>query len=422
MRFTTSLALLLIGSSLAAAAGPEAPKQVLPAKEADAIAVRSEKAPLIVIARPIKVWDAKGQAECSIISVLKGKFEGRGKGRVFRVRYSKVMGGVWPEPNVTAIYFLRPAVGGQTSVFDRKTVFELTSGKHGMAAPTKEIMAVVKLAAAGQYVLSTMRESVQLKVPAPETMLGTMLSATYVAIGTIEEAVLSRKPSVAARLTCRLETVFKGDIRPGKVIVDVPAVPGKATDPGKERREVRAGPAVLMFVREKGGNLRLVSHRRGFFAIPDRDNKTEMAKELTELVAREKELRRLGLIGDPSRRTSIAKTLQLWQTSWNANEPHNVISCYSRRSKWRRQWDSGFAGKKRITKVIAEFGNGGAPDSERAQIYVTLVRIKEQKKGAEALATVSINIVTRDQLIERRPAVMTFSYENGMWLILHEGN
>ncbi len=422
MRFTISLALLLIGSPMALAAGPSEPQQVLPAKVADAIAVRVEKAPLIVVAQAVKVWDARGQADCRIISVLKGKFEGRGKGRIFRVRYAKVMGAVWPEANVTAIYFLRPAIGGQTSVFNRKTVFELTSAKDGMAAPTKEILAVIKLAAAGQYVLSALREGVQLNVPAPETMLGTMLSATYVAIGTIEETVLSRKPNVAARLTCRLETVFKGDMRPGKVIVDVPAVPSKAADPKQARQEVRAGPAVLMFVREKGGDLRLISHRRGHFAIADRSQKTDTAKELTELVAKEKELRRLGLIGDPSKRTSIAKTLQLWQTSWNANEPHNVVSCYSRRSKWRREWDSGFAGKKRITKVVENFGSGGAADSERAQIYVSLMRIKEQKKGAEALATVSINIVTRDQLVERRPAIMTLAYENGMWLILHEGN
>jgi hypothetical protein len=95
-----------------------------------------------------------------------------------------------------------------------------------------------------------------------------------------------------------------------------------------------------------------------------------------------------------------------------------VISCYSRRSKWRRLWNSGFAGKKRITQTIAEFGGS---DAERAQIYVSLVRIQERKKGAEALATVNINIVTRDQLVERRPAVMTFSFENGMWLILREG-
>jgi hypothetical protein len=422
MRLTIFFAFTILGTSLAYGARPAVVSE-LPAKEADAIAIRTGKAPLIVIAQAVKVWD-KGIAECRIISVIKGKFEGRGKGRTFRVRFSKVLGGVWPEKGVTGLYFLRPAIGGQTSVFNRKTIFELTSEKHGLVAPTGDTIAVIKLAAAGQYVLSDQRAKMRLKVPAPDTMFGTMLSATYVAVGTIEETVYSSNSSttVAARLTCRLEAIFKGRIRPGKVIIDVPAVPGRAADPGKSRKQIKAGPAVLMFVKEKGGGLRLVSHRRGHFAIPDRDKISQTSKQLTELVAKEKELRRMGLIGDPSKRTSIAKTLKLWQTSWNANETQNVVSCYSRRSKWRREWDSGFSGKKRITKVVETFGAGDSTDSARAQIFISLVAIKEIKKGSQALATVTINVVTRDQLVERRPAIMTFAYENGMWLILHEGN
>jgi hypothetical protein len=254
-------------------------------------------------------------------------------------------------------------------------------------------------------------------------MFGTVISATYVAIGTVEEVANSSNRMIRGRLTCRLDTVFKGNLRPGKYVITAPATLAVADDPKHKKPALKAGFAALMMVRAKGGDLRLISPRRGYFPLKSREEVAKVAKEIAEMVAKEKDLRRQGLVGDPSKRTSIQRTLQFWQTSWNANEVENVIACYSRKNKWRREWDSGFAGKRRIAKSIATFGKGGDDDdSPRAVMYVSLERIEERKKGREALATVNVNIVTRDQLVERQPAVMTFVFESGMWLILHEGN
>jgi hypothetical protein len=421
MRLALSTVLVLLCAATAAAGTREPTTSRLPAAQADAIALRTRKSKLIVIATAIKVHP-KGFADCRIVTLLKGKFQGRGKGAMFRMRFSKVMGNVWPVQGVTALFFLNPAIGGQTAVFDRKTVFELADPKHGMTAPDRDVIATVRLAAAGQYVMSAHRERALLKLPAPSTMLGTMLSASYVAVASIEEVHLSRRHLISARLTCRLESVFKGDIRPGKVEISVPKALVRADDPKIKRPQIKAGPAVLMFIRDKGGELKLISPYRGYFAIESRDKIADVSRELGNLVAKEKALRRHGLVGDPSKRTSIARTLQFWQSSWNANEAENVIACYSRNNKWRKEWDSGLTGKKRISGVIEGFGKGGAASAPRASIYVSLVSVEERKKGSQALATVTINVVTRDQLVERRPAVMTFSFENGMWLILHEGN
>jgi len=379
---------------------------------ADALAERTSKTPLIAVAQPLKVWDKKGLAECRIIATLKGSFADRA--RTFRVRFGKVHGGVWPRKGVVAVFFLRLPVGKRTAPISRKTVFELLSDKEGLATPSEDVIAVVQLAVAGKYVRTVDRERVYLRLPAPGTLLGKVIDADYVTMGTIEEVRLSRKPEVAAQLDYRIETVFKGDLRPGRVFVNVPRVPAKALDPRHKPVNPRMGPAVLMFV-QKGDTYALISPYRGCIGIKDRSGIAARAKELAEKVLAEKELRRKGLIGNPAGRATIKQTLQLWWRSWNAKEVENVISCYSRRSKWRLEWDSGRDGKKRISKVIRDY-------PETAKIYVIHRRAALRKDGRAALVTVTIRVDAEDGPPEFRPAVMTFVRENGMWLILHEGN
>ena len=60
-----------------------------------------------------------------------------------------------------------------------------------MAPPTNDIMAVVKLAAAGKYLKSKERRRTVLKLPAPESVEGMVIDAAYATIGTVEEARLS---------------------------------------------------------------------------------------------------------------------------------------------------------------------------------------------------------------------------------------
>jgi hypothetical protein len=415
----TLLALLLAAS----AAGPARAGTIasLTTEEAEDLVVRTRKTPLVIVAQPVKVSE-KGIAECQIVTVLKGGFER--PTRTFRVRFAKVFGGAWPEPGVTAVYFLRPPPGTGGSVSDPGTLFELVSDREGLASPTGEVIAVVKLAAAGKYVLTSERDRATIKLPAPDSMLGTMLSAGFVALATVEEVDLSGKQGISAKMTCRVEAAFKGRMNPGRIVVDVPAVFHEARDVKRKPlcERVKAGPAVLMFVAEKDGSFRTVSAYRGWFPIPPGEGTASRARELAALLEEEIELRRRGLVGDPAGRTSIEQTLQLWQDRWNANEIENVVGCYSRRNKWRKEWESGLAGKKRLADVLAGFGRGGASDGKRAFMYVTLERIEPVQKGRVALAHVDITVITRDDLVERRPAVMTFVFEDGMWLILHEGD
>ncbi len=426
MRLALALSLLLIAGAAGAARAadpggvPGARASISP-QAADALAVRASRAPLIVVAQPLKVWD-KGLAECRVVSVLQGSFSDRAK--TFRVRFGKVHDGAWPQKGVVAVYFLRPPIGGRTSVFTRKTVFELISDTEGLAAPSENVIAVIRLVAAGKYTKASDRGRVDLKLPGPHTVLGTMIDATYVSIGTIEEANLVLDPKVAVQITFRVETVFKSPVRrdgksvlrPGRVIVNVPRVPAKVQDPGRRTLNPRVGPAVLMFSRMKrGGAFSLVSPYRGYIPIPDRSGIAARAKDLAEKALDEKELRRRGLIGNPASRASVRQTLQLWWRSWNAREAENVISCYSRKSKWRKRWESGLDGRNEISKVIQDYP---------ADIYVVFDprNMKARKGGRELLVSVRVDVVAKDHPPELRPAVMTFVYENGMWLILHEGN
>ncbi|MHC4915061.1 MAG: hypothetical protein ACYTGB_06180 [Planctomycetota bacterium] len=412
MRIVTALTVLFLAAGMARGAdfGDPAPQdRPLPAEEADMIARRVGEAALVVVAVPIKVWD-KGVAECRVLSVLKGKYDDL----TFRVRFVKVLGGVWPQRGVSAVYFLRPPVGGRTSILNNRTVFDLTSDKTGLAPPTAPLIAVARLAAAGRYTRFAERRRLAIKLPPPESKLGTMLSARYVAIGTIEEVHLSKQPLVAARLSCRLESVVKGKLQPGRLEIALPK--GVGDDPKLKPLAVKAGPAVLMFVkagnRDAFGEFRMVSPYRGWFEIESREDMAAEFTKLADLVNEEKELRRSGLVGDPAERTTVRKTLQLWQTSWNAKEVQNVISCYSHKSKWRRLWESGGKDRREIVSTIEEYP---------ANFFVSLEGIEEKKGAREVLVRVSINVVTADEIVERRPAVMTFVYENGMWLILREG-
>jgi hypothetical protein len=384
--------------------------------QAESLVDRTNEAALVVVARPTTVRN-DNTADCRVISVLKAPAGAKGMSS-FRVHFSKLHGGSWPERGVTAVYFLRPQEGGNTGYLPGRTAYELLSYKHGLAEPTESVIAVVKLAAEGKYVKASERGRTPLQLPAPETELGTLLSASYAALAVIEEVVLPDNREAAAILTCRLDEVFKGDLRKGqRISITVPALPQEAapTGPDSVRPEITAGPALLMFVRRgQGGPFQLVSSKRGYFRLGN-SHQTIAGKtrEVLDLVRQEKELRENGLVGDPARRISVAATLRLWQESWSAREIENVLSCYSRRSKWFKQWESGSDGRRAIAQAI---------ESYPATFHATLERLEELPEAPIAKASVTLNLLSRDRDAERRSVVMTFIHENGMWLILDEGN
>jgi len=411
MRSITFAATLLL--ALAAARAVPAGEIGLGAAEADSIAERTARSTLVAVAQAVKVRDS-GIAECRLISLIKGQF----KGGSFQVRFSRLQGGVWPERGVTALYFLKPLVGGGSGALGRRTIFELISDRDGLASPGEEVVALVRKAAAGNYIRSGQQFRGEIRLPEPGTLLGTMLDASCAAIGTVEEVNFSTDRGVRAKLTCRLEAVFKGRLAPGPnpVIVEVPQPEAAAADPNRRPLDVKVGPAVLVFSQDrKSGAYRLVSPYRGWWEIPRREEVAVRARELTELLAAEKGLRAQGLVGEPATRASVSQTLQLWQNSWNAKEVENVISCYSRRSKWFARWDSGPQGQEEVAATVRDYPAGICVSQEDPP--------QPRKDGAEMLVPVVITVVgERGQVTERRAVEMVFVRESGMWLILHEGN
>ena len=414
MRLALTLSLMLAATTARAGQTGRSPatRATISVQEADRYSERTDRAQVIAMARPVKIWDKgdTGLAECRVISLMKGRL----KGKTFRVRFTKVLGNVWPEKGVAALYFLRPPVGGKTTLFTRKTLFELISEKEGLAAPTNDIISVVGLTVSGKYIKSKDRPRVKLDLPSPGSVAGTVLDASYVTVGTVQEVIHTRDPDLAAKIDYRIEKVLKGNIRPGRIFINVPKVRFQADDPKFKPLNPRVGPAVLMFVREaKGGPFETVSAYRGYTGIRDRTAIVDHVKELKEAVEKERRLRKQGLVGNPAGKESVKATLLVWQRSWNKKEAEKCISCYSRRSKWRRKWESGLKGKKELVKVIRDY---------KARVYAVAERIVERKNGKEALVTVNLHVVTGEGVTDVRTAVMTFVYENGMWLIFREGN
>jgi hypothetical protein len=415
MRSATVPTVVLLAAALAVAAprarGGEAAlsRPALPTAEADSLAERTGKAGTVIEAEPVSVED-DGLAECKAIRVLKGQYGNE----IFRVRFNRVFGGAWPEKGVRAIFFLREASVKSTGGFFAKRIdFELISDKDGMAAPTPENAAVVQLAAAGKYAPAPRRPAVRLELPPADSLEGMVIDAPFVASGVIEEVSLVKDRDSAAKLDFRIEKCFKGDLPRGRIFVRVPAVGEGPADPARKALTPRAGPAALMFVSEgPGGTFRLLSPYRGCVGLAANEKVKDLDERLAGAIELEKRLRREGLVGDATGHESVAGTLLTWQRAWNAKEIENAMACYSRRSKWREKWESGPEGRRELTKVIQDYP---------ARIEVVCDRI--EPKGAErADVSVRLRIVSAGDFVEVRPAVMTFAFENGQWLIQDEGN
>jgi len=382
----------------------------LSAEAADEIAERTAGAPLVIVGRTLRVT-RDDQADCQVWSVLKGQYENK----TFRVRFSRIYGGAWPQAGVAAVYFLRPLGGSAKRPWTARTILELCSDTKGMASPTLDVRAVIKLTAQGKYIRSSERQRVMLKLPAADSVEGTVLDSSFVTLGTVEEVRLSQDPAIAAKLTYRIEQVLKGRVRPGKVIVNVPAVAAEVADPGRKRLTPRVGPAVLMFVRRsRGGPFETVSPYRGYIAVAGRARLGEWRREMRAAVAGELRLRKQGLVGNPAGKESVAATLLTWQRAWNAKEIEPVISCYSQRNKWSKKWASGIKGKRELTRILHDY-------PARIRAVLSRVKVVDKKRGL-AMASVRLRVVTNDNIDEVRPVVMTFVFENGMWLILEEGS
>ena len=427
MRFTLALVVLLAAAPAAPAVPAGAAETIrsrATIQDSDLLAEHTDTAKLVVLARPTKVWD-DGRAQCQVISVYKGDYADK----TFLVRFDRVLGGVWPQKGVTAIYFLRLPVGGETReplLFNRKTIFDLIDADQALVPPTDENIAVIKLAVEGKYVQQRHRIRKSVALPDLNTLDRQVMESRYVVVGAVEEVRHSREEGVRAKVSFRIEKVFKGDIPPGQVLVKVPAVQTDVINPEFKKADPKVGPAAMMLIREKdGGALRLLSPSRGYWPLVDEEHgmpgelvARDTEKDIKSALAEERRLRAEGIIGRLDDRDTVEKTLRAWATSWNEVDIDNCISCYSQDNKWRRQWDNGgIQAKRELIKTMQAFR---VADS-RPSIDVTLEQVEEHGEN-QAKAVVSLRIHTAEQLVDVRTAVMTFVFENGMWLILEEGN
>lgn len=417
MRLLTTLVL----AAAAAATVPAAPagesaaplpvRSALSTADADNLAERTERSETVVVAEACKVGD-QGLAECRVLSALKGSLKAKA---TFRVRFSRVYGGAWPEKGVTAIYFLKSSPGGgRTGFFRSQPPLTLISDTEGLAPPTAERIAVLQLAAAGKYLKGPARPAVRVELPAPNSLEGMVIDASCVAAGTVQEVSLTKLTDYAAVLDFRVEKVFKGDLERGRILVRVPEANPNAIAPEQKPLTPKAGPAVLMFLREGPGEAyRLISPFRGYLSTAGPEVLRELHAQLAAAVEKEQQLRQQGLVGNPGDRDTVAGTLLAWQRSWEAKEIANVLACYSRQSPWRRKWESGPEGRRELARVLEVYP---------AHIEVICDRVVEQKESKDrATAHVRIRVISQGNYVEIRPAVMTLAFENGQWLIVDEG-
>lgn len=413
MRSAIALLTVLLSAAWAApqsGAGEAQPaRPALSVAEADSLADRTERSTVVAEAEALEVDDA-GLAECRVVNVLKGQY----KDGTFRVRFDRVFGGAWPEKGVRAIFFLREtAVKSTGGFFGSRIDFELISDMDGLATPAPEKIALVQLVVAGKYVRGSRRPTVRLELPAPDSLEGQVIDAPFVASGAIQEVSLSKVPDCAAVLDFRIERCFKGDLERGRILVRVPAVREDAADPARKPLAPRAGLAALMFVREgPGGAFRLLSPYRGYVGLAANEKIKDLNERLTEAIETEKRLRRDGLVGDMTGHDTVAGTILSWQRAWNTKEIENAMACYSRRSKWRQKWESGPEARVELAKIIQDYP---------ARIEVICDRI-DQKEPDRAVVSVRLRVISAGNFVEVRPALMTFVFENGQWLILEEGN
>jgi hypothetical protein len=413
MRLLMSLVLAMAAAAAAPAgedAADRAGRSALTEAGADNLAERAGRADAVVVAEARKVAEG-GLAECRVVSALKG---GLKVNATFRVRFSRVYGGAWPEKGVTAVYFLKsPPSGGRTGLFRSKPPYNLISDTEGLAPPTADRIAVLQLAAAGKYVKSSGCPAVRVELPAPNTLEGMVIDASYVAAGAIQEVSLTKLADCAAVLDFRVEKVYKGELDRGRIFVRLPEANANAISPDQKPLTPKVGPAVLMFLREgPGGAYRLISPFRGCLGAAGPEALKELDEQLVGAVEKEQRLRRQGLVGNPGDRDTVAGTILAWQRSWEAKEITNVIACYSRQSPWRRKWESGPEGRRELAKVLEAYP---------AHIEVICDRVEQQEGKDRVAAHVRIRVISQGNFVEIRPAVMAFAFENGQWLIVDEG-
>jgi len=231
------------------------------------------------VAEPFKVRD-DGRADCRVTAVLKSGIPAQ----TIRVRFRRVFGGLHPEKGVSAIYFLKTAPAEKDGLFSKRILtYELLSDLNGLAAPTAERLAVVRLAAEGKYGRSGELRVARIDTPAADSLEGMALDAAFVARGVIQEVSLpdpkSKSADCSAVLAVLVEQVFKGDLEPGVIHVYVPAAKPEFTGPNQKPLAPKVGAAALFFRREaQGGSYRLLSPYRG--CLPG-----ETARELDEKLA-----------------------------------------------------------------------------------------------------------------------------------------
>jgi len=418
----TLLALFLAAAAGAAPAGEDPGireiRGKLSAAECDRLARQTELAELVCVAEAVKVRD-EGLADCWVTAVLKGEYPDR----QLRVRFSQAPGGVWPPKGAGAVYFLTAAAGKPAGAAreppGRRRSFDLAA----LAEPSAERVALVRLAAAGRYQRAAEPEAPRIEPPAPESLEGMALDAAYVALGAVQEVALpearAQSAERAAVLAFRIERVLKGDLEPGLVYVYVPAARPELFGPERQVLAPKAGPAALFFRREpRGGSYRLLSPYRGYAAGSGAGGAQELAERVSAAVGAEGRLRRAGLVGNPGGHDSVRDTIVAWQEAWNSKtEIEACLACYSRRSPWRRKWESGAAGRRELARTMADYP---------ATINVICDRVEDQAADLAA-ASVRLQVISKDpasrtDYLEVRPLVMSFVHENGQWLILDQGD
>ena len=398
----------------------------LTAEVADSLAGRTGRSDLVCVAEPVKVRD-DGAADCRVTAVLKGGIRGEAslKDKIVRVRFKPVFGGLQPQRGVSAIYFLKAAPAEKDGIFSRSTpTFRLISDVDGLAAPTEDGMAAVRLAAAGGYGVVEEPRVARLEMPAPESLEGMALDAAFVALGTVQEVSLpdpkSKEAGCAAQLTFRVERVFKGDLKPGVVPnMYVPGARPEFIGPDHKPLVPRVGVAAVFFRRERDGDsYRLLSPYRGYVPAEGPDGAAGLTVKLAAAIEAEARLRSLGLIGNNGGHDSVADTIRTWTEAWNTRtDVEACVACYSRQSPWRRKWESGPEARREMAATMADYP---------AKINVICDRVEEKDKD-RAQASVRIQVIvtdptTKTDSMQVRTTVMTFVHENSQWLILDEGN
>lgn len=112
--------------------------------------------------------------------------------------------------------------------------------------------------------------------------------------------------------------------------------------------------------------------------------------------------------------TTIHAALAEWQASWNARDLERCMKCYASRSALRREYEEG--GEKGRAKLEEQM------KSFPGKVALSLQRISlAARPGARAADVTVLLRLAADGLEDSRTATMQLVFEDGEWLILHEG-